>query len=190
MEEHAGDLRLSHHWCPACRRTPYEATAFADWLAEAALAHAKGDKVGAAYKRGDALKKRERLMEACAQRCAGTWLGEGEGTADNIVPMRARCGVRTALWIPMIRLTGRSRRLWRKRRGSRSACRSSYDRAGQRVEVGGRYRSSRAARSHLTQRSEVSCGCARKHGVAKKIGDSTRSHAGPAAIGYAQSKTG
>jgi hypothetical protein len=33
----------------------------------------------------------------------------------------SRCGVRTARWIPMICLTGRSRRLWRKRRGSRSA---------------------------------------------------------------------
>jgi hypothetical protein len=32
-----------------------EDTPFADWLAEAALAHAKGDKVEAAYKRGDAL---------------------------------------------------------------------------------------------------------------------------------------
>jgi integrase len=69
-----------------------EATAFADWLAEAALAHAKGDKVEAAYKRGDALKKRRRLMEAWAQHCAGTWVGEGEGTADNIVPMRAAIG--------------------------------------------------------------------------------------------------
>lgn len=69
-----------------------EATAFADWLAEAALAHAKGDKVEAAYKRGDALKKRRRLMEAWAQHCAGTWVVEGEGTADNIVPMRAAVG--------------------------------------------------------------------------------------------------
>jgi integrase len=69
-----------------------EDTVFADWLAEAALAHAKGDKVEAAYKRGDALKKRRRLMEAWAQHCAGTWVGEGEETTDNIVPMQAAIG--------------------------------------------------------------------------------------------------
>jgi len=43
-----------------------ESTSFPDWLAEAALAHAKGDKVEAAYKRGDALAKRHELMEAWA----------------------------------------------------------------------------------------------------------------------------
>jgi integrase len=46
-----------------------EATNFPDWLAEAALAHAKGDKVEAAYKRGDALAKRRELMEAWATYC-------------------------------------------------------------------------------------------------------------------------
>ncbi|HMA71783.1 MAG TPA: integrase arm-type DNA-binding domain-containing protein [Xanthobacteraceae bacterium] len=48
-----------------------EATAYADWLAEAALAHAKGDKVEAAYKRGDALAKRRKLMEEWADYCGG-----------------------------------------------------------------------------------------------------------------------
>ncbi len=48
-----------------------EATSFSDWLAEAALAHAKGDKVEAAYKRGDALAKRRKLMEAWADYCGG-----------------------------------------------------------------------------------------------------------------------
>jgi hypothetical protein len=46
-----------------------EATSFPDWLAEAALAHAKGDRVEAAYKRGDALVKRRELMEAWAKYC-------------------------------------------------------------------------------------------------------------------------
>jgi integrase len=46
-----------------------EETSFPDWLAEAALAHAKGDKVEAAYKRGDALAKRRKLMEAWALYC-------------------------------------------------------------------------------------------------------------------------
>jgi integrase len=58
-----------------------EDTDFPDWLADAALAHAKGDKVEAAYKRGDALRKRKRMMEAWAQHCAGTWVGEGGETA-------------------------------------------------------------------------------------------------------------
>jgi integrase len=72
-----------------------EATSFPDWLAEAALAHAKGDKVEAAYKRGDALAKRRKLMNAWAEYCAGTWVGEdtwvgeeGEMT-DNIMRIRA-----------------------------------------------------------------------------------------------------
>jgi integrase len=48
-----------------------EATNFPDWLAEAALAHASGDKVERAYKRGDALAKRRKLMEAWAAYCSG-----------------------------------------------------------------------------------------------------------------------
>jgi integrase len=46
-----------------------EETSFADYLGEAALAHAKGDKVEAAYKRGDVLAKRRHLMEAWASYC-------------------------------------------------------------------------------------------------------------------------
>lgn len=49
-----------------------EATDFPDWLADAALAHAKGDKVEAAYKRGDALAKRRKMMEAWAEYCGAT----------------------------------------------------------------------------------------------------------------------
>jgi integrase len=64
-----------------------EDTDFPDWLADAALAHAKGDKVEAAYKRGDALAKRRKLMEGWAQHCAGTWVGED--TADDVTPMQA-----------------------------------------------------------------------------------------------------
>jgi integrase len=66
-----------------------EDTDFPDWLADAALAHAKGDKVEAAYKRGDALKKRRRLMEAWAQHCAGKWVGDGDETADSAASMQA-----------------------------------------------------------------------------------------------------
>jgi integrase len=49
-----------------------EATSFPDWLAEAAIAHAKGDKVEAAYKRGDALAKRRELMEAWVRYCGAS----------------------------------------------------------------------------------------------------------------------
>jgi hypothetical protein len=69
-----------------------EDTDFPDWLADAALAHAKGDKVEAAYKRGDALKKRRRLMDAWAQHCAGKWVGERDETADSVVQMQAAVG--------------------------------------------------------------------------------------------------
>jgi integrase len=69
-----------------------EDTDFPDWLADAALAHAKGDKVEAAYKRGDALKKRRKLMDAWAQHCAGKWVGERDETADSVVQMQAAVG--------------------------------------------------------------------------------------------------
>jgi integrase len=45
-------------------------TAFARDVIEAALAHAIGDKTEAAYRRGDALEKRRKLMEAWASFCA------------------------------------------------------------------------------------------------------------------------
>jgi integrase len=70
-----------------------EETAFADWIAEAALAHKRGDDTERAYKRGDALNKRRKLMEAWAQHCAGTWVGEGEETADDVVPMQVQAAV-------------------------------------------------------------------------------------------------
>ena len=52
---------------------------FSDWaaehefpteVAEAAFAHVVGDKVEAAYRRGDLFEKRRRLMEAWAEYCA------------------------------------------------------------------------------------------------------------------------
>ena len=47
-----------------------ESTAFAGEIAEAALAHVVGDKVEAAYRRGDLFDKRRKLMEAWADYCA------------------------------------------------------------------------------------------------------------------------
>lgn len=50
-------------WCS-------EATSFDRDTAEAALAHTVKDKVEAAYRRGDQMEKRRRLMEAWAEHCA------------------------------------------------------------------------------------------------------------------------
>jgi integrase len=49
-----------------------ERTAFPREVAEAALAHLVGDDVERAYRRGDALEKRRKLMDAWAQFCAGS----------------------------------------------------------------------------------------------------------------------
>ena len=47
-------------------RTNVERTNYAGTVAEAALAHAVGDKVEAADRRGDLFEKRRNLMAACA----------------------------------------------------------------------------------------------------------------------------
>jgi integrase len=60
---------VPHGFRSSFRSWVQEDTAYADWLAEAALAHTKGDKVEAAYKRGNALAKRRELMEAWAAYC-------------------------------------------------------------------------------------------------------------------------
>lgn len=65
-------------WC--AERTAYPAE-----VAEMALAHAVGDKVEAAYRRGDLFEKRVRLMADWADFCANA---PADG-APNVVPMRA-----------------------------------------------------------------------------------------------------
>jgi len=67
---------------------------FSDWAAEQtnapsevremALAHAVGDKVEAAYRRGDLFEKRRELAEAWARFCAG-----GEAGVGNVIPAPA-----------------------------------------------------------------------------------------------------
>lgn len=64
-------------WCS-------EATAFDRDTAEAALSHTVRDKVEAAYRRGDQLEKRRRLMEAW-----GTFCTTLAGVGAVIVPLRA-----------------------------------------------------------------------------------------------------
>jgi integrase len=78
-----GRVVVPHGFRSSFRDWVQEATDFADWMAEAALAHASGDKVEAAYKRGDALAKRRKLMEAWAAYCEGTAIQE------NTTPLAA-----------------------------------------------------------------------------------------------------
>jgi len=59
------------------------AVSFPSWLAEAALAHAVGSKVEAAYKRGAAETKRRKLMEAWARYCGGS------PTQEDATPLAA-----------------------------------------------------------------------------------------------------
>lgn len=60
-----------------------EQTAFAREVAEAALAHTIGDKVEAAYRRGDLFEKRRKLMDAWATYC-------GSAKPDGkVIPIRA-----------------------------------------------------------------------------------------------------
>jgi integrase len=59
-----------------------ERTSFANEISEAALAHINGDKVEAAYARGDMLEKRRKLMEAWAGYCATA------ETAGDVVSIR------------------------------------------------------------------------------------------------------
>ncbi len=60
-----------------------ELTDFPREIAEAALAHIVGDTTERAYRRGDALEKRRRMMEAWEAYCCGY------AAANNVVPLRA-----------------------------------------------------------------------------------------------------
>ena len=61
----------AHGFRSSFRDWGQEATDYPDWLLESALAHASGDKVEAAYRRGDALEKRRGLMQTWAAFCEG-----------------------------------------------------------------------------------------------------------------------
>jgi integrase len=64
-----------------------ETTAYPREVCEAALAHAVGDRVEAAYRRGDLFEKRRRLMDEWAVFCARPTTAGGQ-----VVPMRATAG--------------------------------------------------------------------------------------------------
>jgi integrase len=60
-----------------------EATSFRDAVSEACLAHIEGDKVKAAYARGEFELQRAELMELWSRHCASPPIG------NNVVPLRA-----------------------------------------------------------------------------------------------------
>jgi integrase len=60
-----------------------ETTAYPNHVVEMALAHAIGDKVEAAYRRGDLFEKRRRLMEDWARYCTRPAV-----TGDNVLALR------------------------------------------------------------------------------------------------------
>jgi integrase len=64
-----GDLTV-HGFRSTFRDWAAERTSFPSEVVEMALAHAVGNKVEAAYRRGDLFEKRRKLMEAWAAQCA------------------------------------------------------------------------------------------------------------------------
>jgi integrase len=76
-----GDLTV-HGFRSTFRDWCAEQTAYPHEAAEMALAHSVGDKVEAAYRRGDMFEKRRRLMHDWAEFCASP-------IAGNIVPIRS-----------------------------------------------------------------------------------------------------
>jgi integrase len=74
----------AHGFRSSFRDWAAERTGFPAEVAEMALAHAVGDKVEAAYRRGDLFQKRRQLAEAWAKFCA-----TAPAPAGQVVPMRA-----------------------------------------------------------------------------------------------------
>ena len=74
-----------HGFRSAFRDWAAETTAYPNELAEAALAHVVGDKVEAAYRRGDLFERRRAMMADWAAFCGGR-------QADNVVSMWAATG--------------------------------------------------------------------------------------------------
>jgi integrase len=72
-----GELTV-HGFRSSFRDWAAECTGFPAEVAEMALAHAVGDKVEAAYRRGDLFQKRRQLMDAWARFCTGTLADRGE----------------------------------------------------------------------------------------------------------------
>lgn len=83
-----GKLAVPHGFRSTFMDWAHEQTSYAKHVIDMALAHTIGDKVEAAYRRGDLLAKRAQLMAAWSKFCTS---GDGATVADgdNVVPIRA-----------------------------------------------------------------------------------------------------
>jgi integrase len=82
-----GDGTTVHGFRSSFRDWASEQTAYARETCESALAHAIGDATEAAYRRGDALEKRRRLMADWADFCGQPSAAPGTA-AGKVVPLR------------------------------------------------------------------------------------------------------
>ncbi len=80
------DGLTAHGFRSTFRDWAAERTNFPSEIAEMALAHTVGDKVEAAYRRGDMLEKRRRFMDEWARFCAAT----KQVAQGNVEPMRRK----------------------------------------------------------------------------------------------------
>ena len=80
-----GDL-TAHGFRSTFRDWAAETTSYPAELAEMALSHAVGNKVGAAYRRGDLFEKRRRLMDDWVTFCSTRSAGEN----GKVVALRER----------------------------------------------------------------------------------------------------
>lgn len=76
------DDLTAHGFRSTFRDWAAERTNFPSEVPEMALAHAVGDKVEAAYRRGDLLEKRRKLIDAWTEFCAKA------PATDTVVPLR------------------------------------------------------------------------------------------------------
>jgi integrase len=76
----------THGFRSSFRTWAAERTGFPREVIEAALAHVVGNKVEAAYQRGDLFDKRRRLMDEWARYCAASASG------GAVVPIKTRGG--------------------------------------------------------------------------------------------------
>ena len=78
-----GDLTV-HGFRSTFTDWAHERTSFPEIVIDMALAHRVGDKVQAAYRRGDLFEKRRALMEAWAAYCA-----KQSSEVHNVIPLHA-----------------------------------------------------------------------------------------------------
>jgi integrase len=85
LDPSQGKEIVPHGFRSTFRDWAAECTNFPSEVVEMALAHAVEDETEAAYRRGDLLEKRRRLMTAWAQYCETR-----VGASGEILPLRAR----------------------------------------------------------------------------------------------------